>query len=125
MKVTNNALYPLIAFAWHVDRGYGEDTTINPGTSEVVKGPYIGEMGDGACHIDVPGEITCQETPDDEHGFQVTLGCQLNLKSGDVGITVRHHLEPRIIEEPTARVIEPLKPGSPEAEAFLEDTMFV
>lgn len=99
MKVSNTASYPLIAFGWHVQRGYGNDVTINPGETKEVLGPYLGEMDGGSCHVLVPGEISCQEDPDDDRGFQVGLGNQLNLKSDNVGITVRHHSEPRIIAQ--------------------------
>ena len=97
MKVINGTTYPLIAFGWHLERGYGSEVTINPGESAEVSGPYLGEMGGGDCHIAIEGEITCQEGPDDDKGFQVVLGGQLNLKSDNVGITVRHHSESRKI----------------------------
>lgn len=101
MQVTNKTSYPLVAFGWHLQRGYGEDVTINPGETKEVLGPYLGEM-DGPCHVLVPGEISCQEGPDDGNGFQVTLGSQLNLKSDSVGVTVRHHSESRIIKQAAA-----------------------
>ena len=98
MKVHNSTSYPIIAFVWHIRRGYGEDVTINPGETAEVIGPYLGKMGGGSCRIAFPGEISCQEGPDDASGYQVGVGNQLNLKSdSDVGITVRHYSEPRMI----------------------------
>lgn len=98
MKVTNSTPYPLIAFGWHLQRGYGVDVTIQPSETMEVLGPYLGELDGGACHVLIPGEISCQEGADDDDGFQVTLGNQLNLASDDVGITVRHYTEPRATE---------------------------
>lgn len=97
MKVTNNTSYALVAFGWHLQKGYGEDVTIKAGETKEVSGPYLGEMGELSCYVLVPGEISCQETPDDDTGYQVSVGNQLNLKRGNVGITVRHNCEPRII----------------------------
>ena len=101
MQVTNNTSYPLIAFGWHTYAGYGDDVTIAPAETKEVLGPYLGDMDDGACHVTVAGEISCHEGPDDDKGYQVALGKQLNLKSekDKVGITVRHHSEPRIIAD--------------------------
>lgn len=98
MKINNNTSSNLIAFGWHAKYGYGDDVEINPNQSAEVSGPYIGEMGGGSCHIVIEGEIVCQETPDDDNGFQVIAGNQLNLQAGDKGITVRHFSEDRIIE---------------------------
>lgn len=97
MEVFNNTSFGLIAFCWHIEYGYGDDVEINPGESAHVRGPYLGEMGGGDCHILVSGKITCQETPDDDNGFLVAAGSQLNLRSGKVGVTVRHLSENRII----------------------------
>ena len=90
MKVTNNASYALIAFGFHVLRGYGEDVKISPGQTADVNGPYVGEMGGGSCHVALVGEIVCHEAPDNAEGFQVAPGNPLSLADGDRGITVRY-----------------------------------
>jgi len=98
MLVINNTSENLVAFCWRTDRGYGDDVTIQQGESKEVSGPYIGEMGNGSCYTVVPGEIACQEHPDDENGFQILPGKQLNLQFGKVGVTVRHFSEERVID---------------------------
>jgi len=95
VNITNNTSYPLIAFCWHIQKGYGDDVEIQPNQSADVSGPYIGEMGGGNCYIVVPGKIVCQETPDDEIGFHVSTGNLLVLRSGDIGTTVRHSQDKR------------------------------
>ncbi len=99
MKIFNNTSYDLIAFCWHKDHGYGSDVTIKPNQSADILGPCIGEMGGGYCYAVIEGEITCQETPDDENGFQVGIGNQLNLQADKQGVTVRHFSEDRIIKQ--------------------------
>ena len=101
MKITNKASYAIIAFGVATQHGYGEDVRIEPGQTANVSGPYIGEMDGGKCFIHIEGEITCQETPDDDIGFQVVRGGPLCLQSGDRGITARHHAdapEPHVIQ---------------------------
>ncbi|QQR78432.1 MAG: hypothetical protein IPJ68_05135 [Candidatus Moraniibacteriota bacterium] len=93
MKVINKTSYPIIAFGYHVEQGYAEDVTIQPGESADVSGPYVGEMGGGDCYIHLEGAITCHEGPDDDHGFQVVRGTQLCLSADGRGVTVRHHLD--------------------------------
>jgi hypothetical protein len=91
MQVTNDASFPVIAFCFHSDVGYGNDVTIEPGESAEVQGPYIGQMDGGDCHVIVEGSITCHEKPDDENGFQVLPDQQLHLANGVKGVTVRHY----------------------------------
>src|SRR3989344_4139548 len=74
MKVTNDASFAVIAFGTHNKKGYGVDVRIPAGQSAEVNGPYLGEMGGGSCHVALIGEVTCQETPDDNKGLQVTRG---------------------------------------------------
>lgn len=93
MKVTNQASFPIIAFCFDENVGYGADTLIQPGQSEDVLGPYLGEMGGGSCRVHVPGEIICSEEPDSGNSFQVNQNNQLHLATGDKGVTVRHHLD--------------------------------
>lgn len=97
MKVSNNTSYDLIAFGWHITHGCGDDVKIEPGQFADILGPYVGEMDDGSCYIIIEGEIACQETPDDNNGFQVIVGSQLNLQKNNKGITVRHFSEERIM----------------------------
>jgi len=92
MNIVNKATFPIIAVCWHKKYGYGDEEDIEPGQSSNVVGPYIGEMGGGSCRLVMPGEITCHEESDDEFGFHVSEGDQLNLGNGESGITVRHHL---------------------------------
>ncbi len=98
MKVTNNTPEQLIAFAWDTRYGYGDDTSINPGETKEVVGPYIGDMGTGSCHIIPKGDIVCQTIPDDEKGFYVSKGNQLFLQADTSGISIRHFSEKRDIE---------------------------
>ncbi len=98
MKVSNNTSQRLIAFGWNTKLGYSEDVKIEPGQSVDVIGPRIGNMGGGGCRIVIEGEISCQENPDDDNGFQVVKGKQLNYRIGDNGVTVRHYSESRIID---------------------------
>lgn len=97
MKIFNKTSQDLIAFGWHTEHGYGNDVKIVPGQSADISGPYLGGMGGGSCYITIEGEIACQEEPDDDNGFQVIAGGQLNLQAGNKGVTVRHHSEDRII----------------------------
>ncbi|HOW60653.1 MAG TPA: hypothetical protein P5548_00950 [Candidatus Moranbacteria bacterium] len=97
MRIINKTSFNLIAFGWHTKYGYGNDVEIKTGQFADISGSYIGEMGGGSCCIAIEGEVICQETPDDENGFQVIPGSQLNLQAGDKGITVRHFSEERII----------------------------
>lgn len=94
MKVTNKATFDVLAFGWHNARGPGDDVRIPAGTSAEVNGPYLGEMGGGSCTLLLAGEVTCQETPDDDNGVQVLPGKPLFLGADDRGITIRHHQEP-------------------------------
>ncbi len=101
MRITNNAPYPVVAFCWDSNRGYGADVTIAPSCTEDIAGPYIGEMDGGSCYLSIEGEVVCQETPDDSNGFQVIKGNSLSLASGNRGVTVRHHSdepEPHVIQ---------------------------
>ena len=93
MKVKNCTTHPIIAFGYHIKRGYGEDVRIEPGEEKDVPGPYLGEMDGGACYVHIDGEIECHSSQDGDAGFQVIKGKPLclKLKSGDVGVTVRHY----------------------------------
>jgi hypothetical protein len=97
MEIFNDTSYDLIAFGWHTKYGYGNDIKIKSGQSADVSGPYLGEMGGGSCHVAIEGKIHCHETPDNDAGFQVIAGNQLNLQADDKGVTVRHFSEDRII----------------------------
>lgn len=91
MKIENRTSHELIAFGWSIEHGFGKMTSIPSGESADIAGPYIGEMGGGSCHIDIPGEIICHEKPEEEKKFQVVLGNELALKiTHDLGITVLH-----------------------------------
>ena len=91
MKITNNTCFPVIAFGWHSKKGYGDDVLINAGSVAEVNGPYVGEMGGGSCYVHLTGAIICQETPDDEHGFQIGIGLPIIIELRDGGINIRHH----------------------------------
>ncbi len=94
MKVTNKTTFPVIVVCWHRGHGYGEEETIQPGETAEVLGPYLGMMGVGHCHVEVPGEIICHEDPDDEdERYHVSKGNQLVLSGEERGTTVRHHEE--------------------------------
>ncbi|EKE10934.1 MAG: hypothetical protein ACD_15C00175G0004 [uncultured bacterium] len=102
MKIINNCSFAVIAFGWHLEYGYGEDVRIEPGQSAEIAGPYVGELGKGSCFIALSGEdVVCQEAPDDENGFHVSMGNQLSLGSGSTGsrgMTVRHFSEDRKLD---------------------------
>ncbi len=93
MKVTNKASFPIRAFGFHIERGYGTDTHIQPGESADIIGPYLGEMGGGSCRVVIPGEITCHESPDDNDKFGIARGKPVHLQMDAVGVTVRHYLD--------------------------------
>ena len=101
MKIENRTNYELTAFGWSIEHGFGKMTSIPSGESADIDGPYLGETGDGSCHIDIPGEIICHEKPDEEKKFQVFLGKELALKiTHDLGVTVLHRDdEKRIIAQ--------------------------
>jgi hypothetical protein len=91
MIVKNNTSGALLAFGWHKQGGPGEEVIIPSGESIDVKGPYLGEMGGGSCYASVPGQVTCQENPDDDNGFQITKHTPLYLENQndtDIGITI-------------------------------------
>lgn len=91
MKVTNNTSFVVIAFGWREPTGYADDVSIAPGATEDVNGPYVGEMNGHPCFVALEGELTCQETPDDDNGIQILPGMHIYLGAGDRGITIRHH----------------------------------
>jgi len=91
MQVTNNTSARLIAFCWHNERGYGDDTLIEAGETVDVAGPYLGEMGGGSCRVVIQGTIVCHEQPDSEGVFKVAQGNPLHLQGEETGVTVRHH----------------------------------
>ena len=93
MKVVNNTCFSVVAFGWHQQKGYADDVTIPAGEIAEVNGPYVGEMGGGSCYISLGGEVICQEKPDDEHGYQIDTDFPIIIQSGDLGITIRHHLD--------------------------------
>lgn len=100
MQVTNRASFPVIAFGFHSQHGMGNDVLIDANETKVVTGPFIGHMDGGDCHIAVLGKLVCQETPDNVEGFQILQGRPLSIGAGQVGVTVRHHLDP--VEEHVA-----------------------
>lgn len=93
MKVTNNAPFPVKAFSFHTEHGYGDYSYIKPGQSAEVCGPYVGEMGCGSCTIAVPGKIICHEGPDGNGKFRIAEKSPIHLQSGKVGVTVRHEFD--------------------------------
>ena len=109
MEVTNNTSETLIAFSCDTRYGYGKDFLIEPGQTKELIGPYVGEMGGGSCNLIQPGHITCQETPDDENGFQVGKGMPLYLFAAPSGVSIRHYSEKRDID------IENMPEGSNES----------
>lgn len=95
MKITNNCSYDLVAFGWDTRFGYGDDVTIPTGQTAEVSGPYVGEMGGGACRLALEGEVICHEDQDNENGFNVSRGNHLVLKSDTSGVTIRFFSESR------------------------------
>lgn len=94
MRVTNNTKEAIIACTWHTSYGPGDDTQIEPGETKEPIGPFIGEMGGGDCHLDLPGEIVCHQKEDDDNNFQVIKGLQLELSADGIqGVTIRHFSE--------------------------------
>lgn len=94
MNVTNKTNEAIIACAWHTSYGPGDDVQIEPGETKEPIGPYIGEMGGGSCHLILPGDIICHQKEDDDNGFQVIKGLQLELTADGVqGVTIRHFSE--------------------------------
>lgn len=93
MKVTNNASFPVQAFGFHTERGYGSDIHIKPGESADIISPYLGEMDGGSCQIAIPGEITCHEGPDGDGRFSIAQGKPIHLQSGNIGVVVRHYFD--------------------------------
>lgn len=93
MIVKNKTSFNIIAVCWHRKHGPGKAVEISPGESSEVKGPYLGEMGGGSCHILIEGEIICHEGPDDENGFHVSKGEKLDVGAEEKGLTVFHHSE--------------------------------
>jgi len=57
MKVINQALFPVIAVFWHKTHGFGEEVEIPSGGYSDLKGPYIGDMGNGNCHLALDDKI--------------------------------------------------------------------
>lgn len=100
MQVTNSAAFPVIAFTWHTQVGYGEDVLIQPGQSVDISGPFVGELEGRDCFIAAFGSIICHEEADEENRFFIASDCQINLQSGNIGVTVRHYSENRKIEWP-------------------------
>jgi hypothetical protein len=94
MKVTNNTSFPVIAFGYEIERGYGEDVMIPAGETKEVSGPYIGDMGGGRCYVAIPDELVCQEEPDNDVGLQIGKGVPIYLLDGNLGITIRHKEDP-------------------------------
>lgn len=102
MNIKNDCGFPVIAFGYHTDRGYGNDVEIPAGDARSVSGPYLGEMGNGDCYVYIPGEIVVHEGQDDESGYQIVAGEPLFFGGGGkLGIVVRHH-----DDEPESHVLE-------------------
>jgi len=95
MKVTNNTEEAIIACTWHTSYGSGDDIQIESGETKEPIGPYIGEMGSGSCRLVLSGnDIICHQKEDDENGFQVIKGLQLELTADGIqGVTIRHFSE--------------------------------
>ena len=64
MRIKNETSFPLIAFGWHEERGFGPEVTIAPGEAKNIFGPYLGDMDDGHCWLAIPGAVTCHEAAD-------------------------------------------------------------
>jgi hypothetical protein len=88
MKVTNRTSFTVRAFAYSKKYGNGGDVNIAPGETKVLDGPRIGEMGGGACRLVVPGDVTCQELPDDDNGFQLLPNEPLVLEIDGKGVNI-------------------------------------
>ena len=91
MNIVNKTSFPVVAVCWHKQYGYGDEETVEPGQSKDILGPYLGKMGGVSCHLSMSGKIACHKKQDDESGFHVSDGNQLNLGSGELGVTIRHY----------------------------------
>lgn len=93
MKVFNQTSSEIIAFGWHREKGYGRDVRIFPGQCADVHGPYLHKVDGKELYVFLQGEIVCTENPDGGVCFQVTLGKRPRYEEGQIGITIRHHLD--------------------------------
>lgn len=99
MKITNECNFPVQAFCFAKDwNACGGSVTIQPGETEHVTGPYIGQM-DGSCHLAIEGSVTCHESVDEEDQmrFQIISGAPLSLAVNEQatrGVIVLHHEDP-------------------------------
>lgn len=93
MKVVNNTPREIIAFGWHREKGYGYEVVILPGQCAEVSGPYLQRVGGKEFYVSLPGEIICNELSSGEMCFQVSLGRKLAYEEGEIGITIRYHLD--------------------------------
>lgn len=96
MKVTNQTPFTVIAFGYHLHKGYAPDVEIPPGQFAEVNGPYLGEMGGEACYVAICGEVVCQEGPDDFKCSRYKIGRSnpIRLLDDFRGITIRHQDDP-------------------------------
>ncbi|PLX26977.1 hypothetical protein C0583_05300 [Candidatus Parcubacteria bacterium] len=99
MLIINNASFPVIAMCWHKQYGYGDQEIIEPNESENISGPFLGEMDGGECRLAMPGEISCHEDEDNENGFHVSKGSQLNLGNGDFGVIIWHYEDELVLKK--------------------------
>lgn len=90
VRIRNECSFPVIAFGWNTNLGYGKDVIILSGASADVPGPYLEEMNSGSCHVHISGEIICHEYPDNGGRFRVLHGFPLSIQQRNAGVTVRH-----------------------------------
>ena len=88
MEVTNKTTFKLGAYCWDTRYGYGTPEVILPGETVELKGPLVIETINGKGYLAFPCKINCQETPDNENGYQVTPETPLILQSEEKGVTV-------------------------------------
>lgn len=109
MKVTNNTSEQLIAFCGHKDYGHGKDTTVKPGETKEIPGPFVGKMenmigipNSGNAYIVIQGdtEIICHCGEDGGNTYHVSKGKPLFLTNYETAIAVRHYSDERDAPNP-------------------------
>lgn len=97
MNIINNSIFAIVAVALYKKyNSFGDNVYISSGEVGLVKGPYLGEMGRGDCHVAVLGDdIVVQEIADDKNGFFISPTEPVTLDNGDfiIQIEVDHLLE--------------------------------
>jgi len=93
MKVTNKTDHPIIAYGWHRQFGYSEDTLIAVNETADIEGPVICKYKKIRCRVLLVNNITCTKAPDHENFYHVSKGHPLILEesSEDRGVSVRHY----------------------------------